>query len=314
MKVVQNAGKGIQGYIGKQSKKAGRAAFRGMGGENAVNKMRKGDIGSLGFIDKIPLVGAGTRWAVSRGASAAGRAIAPNLSNSDLVDAAKKKVPENPATIKENLEGNMNTEDTLAHLAKLIEKGELDDGTMVGTQTAKDYLDSHQNDINNYGFVKSSKDANKLMGSDKEMRDASKEVEALAAAGKDTSAAMAALQTQTNKFIESLQKSDISKMNVNDTLGKDTPISRALASGFLNVAPHLVSSALPKMKSLALKNFNKLYTDAYNKESMAAMGNPARLHELGEKMDSFEKSMQNNVLFSSGEAPSAPAPAAPPTP
>jgi hypothetical protein len=308
---VQNGAKAAQGYVGKQSKKAGRAAFRGVGGEKAVNAMRQSNVG-LGVVGRIPLVGAGAKWAVNRGASAVGRAISPNLSNSDMVDAAKKKVPENPATIKENLKGNMSTEDTLAHLAKLIENGELDEKTMVGNQTAMRYLDSHQDDVKNYGFEKSYKDANKLAGSDKEMRDVSKGIEGLAAAGKDTSAAMSTLQTATNKFVESLQKGDVSKMNVNDTLGKDTPIARALASSFLNVAPHLVSSALPKMKSGALKNFNKLYTDAYNKESMAAMGNPARLHELGEKMDSFEKSMQNNVLFSSGEAPSAPAPAAAP--
>ncbi len=138
------------------------------------------------------------------------------------------------------------------------------------------------------------------------MRDAAKK---LKAAGTDVAAAAAAmseLDSATKVFVEKLKKSDVAKMNSNDALGQDNEVSRALARGFFNYAPHLVSSALPSMKGPALKNFEKIYKAAWVSERRKAMGNAARIAEVDDRLDAFKKSLANNALFSAADPSQTP--------
>jgi hypothetical protein len=138
-------------------------------------------------------------------------------------------------------------------------------------------------------------DANKAIGSDKAMRDAEKEVAALAVGARAGSAAMTTLQEATEKFVEKLGKSDISKMNVNNVLGNDTILSRALAQRFALSAPELVPSALPKMNSKSLRNFNTMYEEVLAKEIADAAGNSALLARLTKTQSNYRKSFGKNV-------------------
>ena len=235
-------GKGISKYAGNQSKKGVRAIANKAGAKDATRAMREGRF--LG-LQQIP----GLRWATSRGASLAGRAIEPHTTNKDLVEAAKKKVPDSPAQIKENLSGNMNAEDTFAHLAKLIEKGELTGDTMVGKRNYKDFIDKSPAAVRNYNFEKSLKDGNKLLGSDFNMREAERELQA-APAGPEQAASIKKLDAATKDFIKTLEKSDMSKLGAN-TIFKDetSEAAKSLSRALIDVAPHLVSSMLPKMKT-----------------------------------------------------------------
>jgi hypothetical protein len=250
-----SASKAVGGYIGKQTKKGARAGFRAVGGNSAVEKMRTGQL-PLG-LQKIPGVG--------RAASLIGRAAEPHLTNQALVDAAKKKVPENIEQVKQNLKGSMNSEDRFAHLSKLIEKRELTKDQMVGNQTVGQFLDTHGDMVATYGFIKNAKDADKLLGSNKEMRAAQTNIENLKKGGKDTSMAEADLEKATDDFVSKLEKGDIAKMNVNDIFKKpdaskgENPFATALAKSFATQAPQLASSAMPKMKAATLEQFTETY-------------------------------------------------------
>jgi len=326
VKYAQKKGKDVGLYYGK---KTGRAGLKALGGDKLVHNMRTGNLGAPDVIKKIPLIGTGAWTAanktiqtvtqapgIKRGIAVAGRAINHQLSNKDLVDEQMKKVPDDPTEIKEDLaHGSMSTEYALASIAKLLKNNEsIKDTDMVGNQTIKQFLDSNPNMITDYGFGKSKSDADKAWGSDTGMRTAAAEVEKLAGESKDTSAAMADLQRATNAFLGTLDKAGAAKMNANETLGPNGNkyIARALASGFINVAPHLVSSVLPKMKSPALKNFGAVYRDEYTRELLAST-DPDRTQLLDDRWADFQKMITNNVFFGGGEPPAA-APAAPAAP
>lgn len=262
VKVAQNGGKAIQGYVSKQSKKAGRATFRKVRGEKAVNAMREGRF--LG-LQGVP----GLKWVTSRGASVVGRAISPNLSNSDLVDAEKKNVPENPEAIKQNLKGNMNMEANFAHLAKLIEKGELDENTMVGNQKASAWMDAHEKDAINYGFTKSAKDADKVLGNNRAMRVAAGGLTAEDMKDPDNLQARE-LRNATIAFVRGLKNEDISKLNVNkvfDAANATNPIQAELARSFATDGPGDAAKAIGKMSSATKVHFKKIYEEQIGEAS-----------------------------------------------
>ena len=298
--------KAVGGYVGKQIKKGTRAGFNAVHGRDLVKNMRTGDIVPQ-RLKNIPLVG----WVAQKATGAAGRALEPTLNNREYVEAAKKRVPKNPEEIKENLRNaGLPMEDKFAHLASLIDSKDLDSKVMVGSKSAADFLDSHEADIKNYAFEKPRNDVNKALGSDKPMRDAAKKLSAAAAGTAAAATAMSELDGATKTFVEKLKKSDVSKMDSNDALGQDNQLSNALARGFFNHAPSLVSSAFPNMKGPALKNFEKLYTKAAADERSKATGNPARIAEIDDRLDKFRQSLANNALFPAFDPSHTP----PPTP
>lgn len=281
--------KAVGGYVGKQTKKGARAGFRAVGGNKVVEKMRGGQLGGL---QKIPLIG----WAAGRGASLAGRAIEPHLTNQALVDAAKKNVPENIEQVKQNLKGNMNSEDRFAHLSKLIEKGELTKDQMVGNQTVGEFLDSNPGLIANYGFTKGSKDADKVLGSDKDMRSVQKKIALGKKNDRDTTAAEEELATATDKFVAKLEKGDVAKMNLNEIFKKpdaskgetENPFAAALAKSFATQAPQFAASAMPKMKAATLKQFTKIYEGQIKLES----GKSLKLNDIKNADEEIEALQQ----------------------
>lgn len=252
-KSVSAVGNKVKSYATDQSKKAGRAAFRKAGGEKAVNAMREGRLGGL---QKVPGLG----WAASRVASNAGRAIQSRLSNSDLVEKEKKSVSEDTKVVEQNLKGNMNMEATLAHIAKLIEKGKLRENTMVGNMKVGEWMDAHENDVANYGFAKNANDANLAIGSNKEMRTATNDEDR---------------QKASDKFIAGLEKTDVAKMNHNSIFNEHPDESKGeelnafrenLIRSFTTVGPHLASGAIAKMKSSVKDDFATAYDKTIESE------------------------------------------------
>jgi hypothetical protein len=334
-KGVSNA---VTGYVGKQSKKAGRAAFRKANGTATVQQMRTGQFGQK--LKDIPVVGGAAYWATSRGASIVGRAADKHLDNKDLVEAAKKNVPDDVEKIKENLRGNMNMEDNLAHVGKLVEKNSLSEDVMVGRRSIKDFMDDNKNVIKaNYGSGKLSGDADKALGGDKDMRTTERALSNLTKGTKEYDATLQKLDAATDAFVAKLEKGDMSKMNVNDVLGKDTEMARALSRSFGKTAPQLISSAMAKMKSPTLKNFdmvfnreikgmldarpymrniarvnaNTVLTQAEKERTIAALKPTDEERRLMAALENFKKAFASNMVSAApGETPAGPATPPPP--
>jgi hypothetical protein len=302
----------VTGYAGKQGKKAARAGYQKVGGEK-INKALQG-----GRLSRIPVLG--------RGASLLGRGLASVSTNEKLVEAAKKNVPNDPDAIKQRLKGSMNKEDQFAHVAKLVEMGELKGDESVYGKNIKDFLDSNADAIRRFGQTKPLVvDADKAVGGNKDMRDAERELSVLPQAARAGSEAMRKLETATKKFVEGLSKADVAKMNVNSVFGKfddkgnlkePTEVAKALAAGFLKFAPQLTSSLMPKMKSGALGRFKDLYEKAGADEKSDVLSNPQlpqqeknkRIADIDARLENFGKILENNVLFGGTTPPAAAAP------
>jgi hypothetical protein len=241
----------VQGYVGKRANKARVAATNRVG--TAVSKSLRS-----GRPSRLPL-------GLGRLSTVTGRAIEPRLTNAAMVDAAKKKVPDNPETIKQNLLGSMNMEDTLAHLSKLREKGGLSPETMVRDQKVGDFLDANKEVIDRYGWKKDAGEADKAIGSNADMRAAAGEVVQLQTSGQDTTTAEAKLLKARQEFVAKMEKGDIGKLNVNEVLGGEnkSAVNRLLATELMKEfalsAPQLIPGALSKMKSKNLKNFDTAF-------------------------------------------------------
>lgn len=274
-----SASKAVGGYVGKQTKKGARAGFRKVGGTKAVQKMREGQLGGL---QKIPLVG----WAAGRGASLAGRALEPHLVNKEIVDEAKKKVPENIEQVKQNLKGNMNTEDRLAHIAKLIEKGELSKDQMVGNENIADFLDKNQNMIKNYSFEKSYKDLDKVLMSTANSRNAARAIKnrqkevVVVKDVKDengnviykegTKAEPKALKEAAEKqFYTETPKADFAKSKVNELFSPKAEAENPdefqnKLNNIFNYRPEIAPDLMKKMNGITLGNFAEPYGKMLN--------------------------------------------------
>ncbi len=266
----------VGNFTAKQGKKASRFAYQKAGGHAFTTRLQEGRFGIFGGIP-----------GVRRAASLAGRGLASIQVNKDLVEQAKKRVSDDPEEIRKNLRGSMNKEDQLAHIAKLIEKGEfkgdevingsgvvlaedkiMRDGTIKrkGTvdgsgQKASDFMDANQASglIERFGQGKLSKDADKALGSDKAMRDAARELNHVVEAQGDETEALARYTLASKEFIQKLSKSDVSsKMNVDGMIkplkneaGKiigASPESMELLSVIAQHNPQLLAPMLTKAK------------------------------------------------------------------
>lgn len=325
--VAKSGTKFVGGYIGKQTKKGARASFNAVGGRDAVAAMRSGKVQAPSILKKIPIVGGAVHgaanWAVTRGTSLAGRAIEPHLNNSELVKAQEKNVPESLKQREEDLAGNMNMETVYAYIKKGVAEHDLTMDTMIGKQKYKDFVLTHETEFKNYGQGKTESDGAKVIGANRKTLEASAKVENLASAGQDTSAALKELNTATKEFVATLKKGDMPKMN-SDTIFKDdkSETAKALSRALLDVGPHLVSSMLPNMKAKSLKNFDKMYKDAYREEafriatdtSLNSDEKDKEQKRLGSNRDTLEKALGNNALFTPTQANTPDAPAAPAAP
>jgi hypothetical protein len=164
---MKSAGKWTQGYVGKQTAKAGRATWQKVGGEKAEKALREGRIGAQ--LKKVGFERVGGM--VQRGESLAGRAIGKVSKNEAMVEEARKKVPENWDKAKEALAGNMNTQDNLAHIARGVSLGKIKATDKVGNMTVAEYMD--QRDLTKrFGQEKLVDDTNILFGEDANSRSA----------------------------------------------------------------------------------------------------------------------------------------------
>ncbi len=286
----------VQGYAAKQSKKAGRATFRALGGEYAVRQMRTGQFGAR--LKSIPPL----HWAVTRAGSNLGQAMAPHLDNRALVEEEKKNLPDDVKQLKENLAGNMRMERVLATIAKLAEKGELTDDLMVNGKNIKDFKDENDRVIKeNYGSGKISGDADKALGSDKAMRDAAKALNRVAAANGDTTEALAHYTQASKEFIQKLSKADVSKMNVdgmikpvkdaNGSITGATMASRELLSVIAQHNPQLLTPMLTKAKG-ATGEAIRLGLDQIYRDEERGMGSWQSDEKLVARMDEINARTQ----------------------
>jgi len=373
IKGVKNA---TVGYVGRQSKKGARAAWRGVGGTQATEHLQKGQIsraavavpstlskkflniagrvvGKKGFGDQIigaaetktqqlaesetgkkvgKFAGAAAGiFGLKRLASIGGRQLAEAQHNKDLVDDAKKIVPDDKKELLKNLEGSMRTELRMAYIQKAVDKGWINHDTIVGPAGEKfgKWKDDHEDDFKNYGQGKLIKDSDKAIGSDKEIRKAAQMIENAQKAGvapitqvTDASGTVVNVdwRQEMNKaikeFFGGFEKGDINKMSVNEVFGKEAPkaISEALQRGLATYAPQLVSGIINKMDSSTLKEFHASYpqqirearTAVQNDATLTATEKNELLATIQNSEDKFESIMANN-LFGIGAVPAAPA-------
>ncbi|HVN26554.1 MAG TPA: hypothetical protein VMT99_02775 [Candidatus Paceibacterota bacterium] len=266
------AGGQVKGFAAKQTKKAAVRI-----GKPAADKLSKG-LKSNQTLAKIPLIGTV--------ANKAGRAMEPYITNSKMVEEAKKHVSDNPESIKEALKGRMSMEETLAHISKLREKGKLAPDTMVRNQTVGAWMDANRPAIERYGWKHDQEEADKAIGNNAEMRAAMQpviEAEAKVSNAKKSGNAQAIeaairefenvrtkaqpkIDEESGKFVDKLLKSDIAKANVNDVFGKDDFKTRSLLKNMALRQPHLPASAISKLKGAQLQTFNRVYDDVIQTE------------------------------------------------
>ena len=137
---MKSAGKWTQGYVGRQTAKAGRATFRAVGGEKAVEKMEKGELGAAG---RIP--------GVRRLAGIAGRALRPVMTNEAMVEQAAKKVPEDKETWEKEVSGSMNTQTMMGFLQKGEKNDWIKPGMKVNGKEITKILQEDSAKFRNYG-------------------------------------------------------------------------------------------------------------------------------------------------------------------
>lgn len=300
MKYAESGGKWVAGkatsVAGRQIQKGGRAAY---GGINKRIETRTG----RGLTERLQ----GSRL---RPIAALGRGISSIATNEKMVEAAKKSVPKDPEEIRSNLAGSMNKEMQFAHIAKLVEMGELKGNETVNGKNVKEFLDSNGSVIERYGQTKPLVvDANKAMGESTEMRSAKKELDVATKAGTNTAAAMAKLNQVTKDFVEKLSKADVAKMNVNGMFEDNTDASRLLLSNIAQFNPSLLPGMLAKAKGSVGANirdniFKKICDDEKvglgqwqsDPESVARNAEAtARLHELGNRLSAVQADLTMNA-------------------
>ncbi len=279
-------GNKAKGFAWDRTKQGGRWVGRKAGVDKAVEAMRTGKVGvAPKKLESVPYVGrvvAGANKVATMATSAAGRTLAPHLSNEDLVEKAKKSLPKNAEDIKKDLLGEQQLHVRLASIARLTEMGELDENVKIGRnrQGVKDFLDEHGEDLDNANQEKAKKDADKALFSNKEMRDATREIESLTQNGKDASTAMARLDEATTKFLADLKSGDIAKANVNAAFEKPTVLTKSLIKNLAQNAPQLFPAMLRKAKGKTIASIQDQYNDilasdpnlaAFNQRSQAEL-------------------------------------------
>ncbi|MDE2019653.1 MAG: hypothetical protein KGJ13_04910 [Patescibacteria group bacterium] len=147
MKTLGSAKDATMGYIGKQTKKAGRATFRAAKGEQLAAAMQKGKITRALKLDKVPIAGG----FIGRRESQIGRGLASVQNNQELVEKESKNVSGDKASFEKNIAGFMTEERRMAELKNANEKGWIKRGMTVNGMQIEDYLDKNKNTFHAYG-------------------------------------------------------------------------------------------------------------------------------------------------------------------
>ena len=283
-KVVGQVKDSVQGYATKQGKKGARAISRKTGITGAVGRARSGELGQ-GLRGKKLMGIPGTGFlgtaaskvlqsgAAKRVASVTGRALEPQLSNKEYVEAAKKGVPDNIKQIKENLKTSMSKEDQLAHIAKLVEKKALDKDVEVNGVKIAEFLDKNKDAFASYG--QGTLDIDKALLSNEEMRAAeiplnqakaaldraveSGDEEAVSSAKVVYESATTAYENVAAAFVKTLEKADVAKMNINAIFKDRTPASDATLKAVFENNDALLSSMLGKANGNTKNSMDETY-------------------------------------------------------
>ncbi len=275
--------KSAGGFAGRFSLKHGRRLGGKLGANKVAEKMRRGNLGPL---SKIPFA--------RRVASNAGRVLQANLLDMKTLDESIKEVPKDPKKIEADLEGDMNLERQLAHLMKLLDAGRLNDKVQVNGTAVMDFLEKNKGVIERtYDGGKFLKDADKAVGSDKNMRDLQKTLDGMKGEEEtpEYKDAVEKLDVATASFLSKLNKGDMHKMNADSVFGNEPPThtARSLAN-YLFENPQLATAAMGSMNSKTLQIFRTLITDTHTgkKSPLEATYKPA------EKIiqDEFEKAQE----------------------
>ncbi len=275
----------------------------------------------------------------------AGRGIANIEHNKDLVDEAKKHVPEDKNQLLHELEGPMRRELQLAYIAKGMEKKWIDADTKVGTAGEKlvKFKDSHEDDFNNYGQSKLSKDLDKILNGTKETRELENRIEEGAKPGQAGQGArfivgaggvvrdekILELEKKKREFYEGFDPGDEKLIKVNQAFGKNASqiaieSSQRVLAAF---APKLVSGIMNKMDSTTLAKFQPSYYKQIEQakimvkemSDLTQEEKNALLLQLAEEDTRFKKRLNNIALGyesyeESGTGAPTPSPTPPPPP
>ena len=190
----------------------------------------------------------------------------------------------------------MNTEDKFAHIAKLVELGELKEGDMVGGKKVGQFFDENPGVVARFGQVQLSKDVDKAIGSNKQMREASAggtviSPEAMKQAdvvikmpdGSDEQKeALKQLTTEAKMFFETVafvkkmdKTKDPGKMNVNSIFNEETEKSKALMTAIDQYAPQLWNGIVSRANSRTIDNIRRM-----NEQILKPRKNAARAEAL----------------------------------
>lgn len=143
MKAVGAVKDSAVGYVGKQTKKGGRFAYRKADqGVSALSK-RMGGTGA-GITQRLQ----GSRI---RPLAIAGRNIAAVQDNRALIEAAAKNVPNDKQQWMNNIQGSMSDELRMAYLQKGAEKGWVRRGMKVDGVDIGEFLDKNKAKFGSYG-------------------------------------------------------------------------------------------------------------------------------------------------------------------
>ena len=286
--VAQKGAKAAGAWTGRQGIRGARAGWQKAGGQKLTSALseNKGILSKTGMIGKIPVAG----WLARRGASLAGRGMASIQTNEHYVEEAKKGVPKSKDEWKENIQGNMNEQDMLAHIAVGTEKGWLKAGTKVNGRAVEDILDDEAL-IKRNGQGNLKKDADVLLMSNTNVRNAERAANSgqttarVADDIKDESGNImrdshgnemkkgAVMDTEElrqvamEEFTRDFKTKDAAKVDANGAFGPDVkPETLNLRLKAVVQNPQLIGTILKDMKSPALKNFERHYTDVVDEE------------------------------------------------
>jgi hypothetical protein len=203
VKAAQGVGKSVQGFVGKQGKKAARTTYQRIDQSNRMKRMTGGrGLTATLQSSRIP------------GVSILGRSMATTVEKGgkDLVNEASKEASgKSSDRLALELQGFLGKEKQFAYLTELQKRADLDKVTTISGKNLGEFIDKNKTAFDQYEQGKLKSDINKSIGSDEEMRSAAEAAAAAAPGTPALAAAVARLDAATENFNKNMSASDIQK-------------------------------------------------------------------------------------------------------
>ena len=295
MGLAKSAGGAVQGFVGKQAKKGGRAAYQGIGGEKLTQRLQRSRIPG------VSMVGRGIAGLTERGGK--------KLVEADSREASSK----DSDRLALELRGFMGNEKRLAFLSELQRRGDLKkvEKTGIGGRSFNEYM-KNEKLFQNYGQGKLYGDIGKQFGADKVMRDAAE------AAAADPNAqivdekgivgevgatvnALQLLGEATRRFAETLERGkDVPQMDLDSVFSGQAMFGRSKETNDLLAKQLAATTALkrPELMPSMLNRFKK----AGNRERFVVEyrqtieGSDLSADEKEKRLDALKDSIGNLAL------------------